>query len=65
MFMTRSGRINKESVTKPLNFNIFAQVPKVGEMVTKDTGIRPSTPEQMAKLKAAFVKVKFTKYQPI
>ncbi len=32
------------------------KVPKVDEMVSKDNGIRVSTPEQMAKLKPAFVK---------
>merc|ERR1712029_622868 len=32
------------------------KVPKVKNMVEKDNGIRVSTPEQMAKLKAAFVK---------
>lgn len=32
------------------------KVPKVDEMVAKDNGIRVSTPEQMAKLKAAFIK---------
>ena len=35
---------------------IPVKVPKVKEMVEKDNGIRVSTPEQMAKLKAAFVK---------
>merc|ERR1719210_2775588 len=35
---------------------IPVKVPKVKNMVTKDNGIRPSSPEQMAKLKAAFVK---------
>ncbi len=32
------------------------KVPKVDEMVAKDNGIRVSTPEQMAKLKPAFIK---------
>ena len=32
------------------------KVPGVKDMVAKDNGIRVSTPEQMAKLKAAFVK---------
>ena len=32
------------------------KVPNVDEMVAKDNGIRVSTPEQMAKLKPAFIK---------
>ncbi|WAR24382.1 ECHB-like protein [Mya arenaria] len=32
------------------------KVPKVAEYITKDNGIRPSSMEQMSKLKAAFIK---------
>jgi hypothetical protein len=44
--------MNRSAVT----FVVVLAVPGVDKMVDKDNGIRVSTPEQLAKLKPAFVK---------
>ena len=56
-FALRSHTLAAEAQSKGLLTDIVpVKVPKVDGFVDKDNGIRVSTPEQMAKLKAAFIK---------
>ncbi|KAL4237044.1 hypothetical protein ACF0H5_005428 [Mactra antiquata] len=56
-FALRSHTLAKEASDKGLLTDVLPyKVPNVADYVTKDNGIRPSSMEQMSKLKAAFVK---------
>merc|ERR1712223_518801 len=56
-FARRShGNADKAQKDGNLSDVVPVKVPKVKNMIEKDNGIRVSSPEQMAKLKAAFVK---------
>jgi len=56
-FALRSHTLASEAQAKGhLSDVVPVKVPKVDGFVDKDNGIRVSTPEQMAKLKAAFIK---------
>lgn len=56
-YALRSHRLAKEATDKGYLSDVLPyKVPNVAEYITKDNGIRPSSLEDMAKLKAAFVK---------
>ncbi|XP_064624553.1 trifunctional enzyme subunit beta, mitochondrial-like isoform X2 [Lineus longissimus] len=56
-FAIRSHTLANEATNKGLLDDVITyKVPGVADPVTKDNGIRPSTMEQMSKLKGAFIK---------
>merc|ERR1711976_810712 len=56
-FASRSHMLAAEATEKGLLTDLLTyKVPGKSSAISKDNGIRPSTPEQMAKLKPAFIK---------